>query len=86
VSDVEQIKAGLLKIIEDVESHGSAATAISNAYQQAVATFNSLTSGSQNPEVKQAGEVIAAAAQYVFYAEGKSEEVRYAIEGVVRGL
>jgi hypothetical protein len=86
VSDVEQVKAGLLKIISDVESHSSEATAISDAYQQAVATFNALTTGSQNPEVKQAGEVIAAAAQYVFYAEGKSEEVRYAIETVVRSM
>jgi hypothetical protein len=86
VSDVEQIKAGLLKIITDVESHSTEATAISNAYQQAVATFNSLTTGSKSWQVEEAKEVLAAAAQYVFYAEGKSEEVRYAIETVVRGL
>lgn len=86
MSGVEQIKAGLLQIISDVESHSSAATAISDAYQQAVASFNSLMTGSTKPAVEEAREVLAAAAQYVFYAEGKSEEVRYAIECVVRGL
>jgi hypothetical protein len=86
VADVEQLKSGLLKIIEDVESHSSEATAISDAYQQAVASFNSLMTGSNSPSVEEAKEVLAAAAQYVFYAEGKSEEVRYAIECVVRAL
>jgi len=86
VSQVEQIKAGLLQIIEDVESHSSEATAISDAYQQAVASFNALMTGSNTWQVEEAKEVLAAAAQYVFYAEGKSEEVRATIEAVVRSL
>lgn len=86
MTNVEQIKNGLLQIVTDVESHSSEATAISNAYHQAVATFNALTTGSKNWQVEEAKEVLAAAAQYVFYAEGKSEEVRYAIETVVRSL
>jgi hypothetical protein len=86
VSNVEQVKAALLQIIANVESHSSEATAISNAYQQAVATFNALMTGSNNWQIEEAKEVLAAAAQYVFYAEGKSEEVRYAIETVVRSL
>lgn len=86
MSQVEQIKAGLLQIITDVESHSREATAIADAYHQAVASFNSLTTGSDRPSVQEAREVLAAAARYVFDAEGKSEEVRWAIECVVREL
>lgn len=86
MSHVEQIKAGLLQVITDVESHSREATAISDAYQQAVASFNALMTGSNTWQVEEAKEVLAAAAQYVFYAEGKSEEVRSAIETVIRSL
>jgi hypothetical protein len=85
VSDVEQVKAGLPKIIADVESQHRGNGNL-RCVPASRGNINSLTTGSQNPAVEEASKVIAAAAQYVFYAEGKSEEVRYAIETVVRGL
>jgi hypothetical protein len=57
-----------------------------HAYAQAVATFNSLTYGSTLWQVEEAAQIISAAATFVTDAEGKSEQVRYAVELVVKAL
>lgn len=52
-----------MQIITDMESHGGEATAVSNAYQQAVASFNALTTGSDSDAVQEAKTVLSAAAE-----------------------
>ena len=86
MSDVESVKQGLLGIITSVENVHGAAQQLSDTYAQAVATFNSLTYGSTLWQVEEAAQTISRAANFVTEAEGKSEEVRFAVESVVRAL
>lgn len=74
------------QIIESVESHGPAAQARTEAFEQAVARFEELTRGSDKWQVQDARSTLAEVTQYVFDAEGKSELLRYAIETVINAL
>lgn len=86
MATVEGVHAALRQIIESVEQHGPAAQARTEAFTQAVARFEELTSGSDKWQVQDARSTLAEVAEYVFYAEGKSELVRYAIESVINAL
>lgn len=82
--DVEALKAALMGIPEGLLSLPF--DAVADGYQQALASFNTLTSGSNNPLVPEVAAVLQGCANAAFAVSGFQDVVDGAMQRLVASM
>ncbi|GAA0516303.1 hypothetical protein GCM10011581_46180 [Saccharopolyspora subtropica] len=83
MSSIEDVKAALLQVPEAILAVGTAANAVTAAYEQAYVTVSSLMTGSNNPNVAALLEELNANKQAAFALEGGEDRVRTLIRNLI---
>ncbi|RSM73432.1 hypothetical protein DMH04_41205 [Kibdelosporangium aridum] len=81
VGDLKQALLGIPEALSELPTQ-----TVSRGYHQALVSFNALMTGSNNPNVPAVQQLLTKLAEETFYLEGRTQEIRTAINNLTASM